>query len=66
MAKAILRKKNGAYPFLTRNQLSLLQVIPQSYSHQDSMALAQRQKYRLVEQNRKSRDKSMQLWTPYL
>ena len=30
------------------------------------MVLAQRQKHRSVEQNRKLRDKSMQLWTPYL
>ena len=57
MAKAILRKKNGAYPFLTRNQLSLLQAIPQSYSHQGSMVLAQKQKYRPMEQDRKQRNK---------
>ena len=31
-----------------------------------SMVLAQRQKYRSMEQNRKPRDKSMHLWTPYL
>ena len=37
-----------------------------SYSHQDIMVLAQRQKYRSTEQNRKPRDKSMNLWTPYL
>ena len=30
----------------------------QSYSHQDSMVLAKRQKYRSMEQNRKPRDKS--------
>jgi len=36
----------------------------QSYSHQDSMVLAQRQKYRSMEQNRKPRDKSTNLWTP--
>ena len=30
------------------------------------MVLAQRQKYRSVEQNRKPRDKSTHLWTPYL
>ena len=30
------------------------------------MVLAQRQKYRSVEQYRKPRDKSMHLWTPYL
>ena len=35
-------------------------------SHQDSMVLAQRQKNRSMEQNRKPRDKSMYLWTPYL
>ena len=57
MAKAILRKKNGAYPFLTRKQLSWLQAIPQSYSRQDSMVLAQKQKYRPMEQDRKLRDK---------
>ena len=33
-------------------------------SHQDSIVLAQRQKYRSMEQNRKPRDKSMHLWTP--
>ena len=30
------------------------------------MVLAQRQKYRSVEQNRKPRDKPTHLWTPYL
>ena len=49
-----------------RNQPAWLQTILQSYSHQDSIVLAQRQKYRSVEQNRKPRDKSTHLWTPYL
>ena len=49
-----------------RNQLAWLQALLQSYSHQDSMVLAQRQKYRSTEQNRKPRNKSMRLWTPYL
>ena len=49
-----------------RNQPSWLQTILQSYSHQDSMVLAQRQKYRSMEQNRKPRDKSTYLWTLYL
>ena len=49
-----------------RNQPAWLQAIPQSYSHQDSMVLAQRQKNRSMEQNRKPRDKSTHLWTPYL
>ena len=34
-----------------RNQLSWLQTILQSYSHQYSRVLAQRQKYKSVEQN---------------
>jgi len=41
-----------------RNQPAWLQTILQSYSHQDSMVLAQRQKYKSMEQNRKPRDKS--------
>ena len=44
-----------------RNHPSGLQVILQSYSHQDSMVLAQKQKYRLMEQERKPRNKSMHL-----
>ena len=48
-----------------RNQLSWLQIILQSYSHQHSMALAQKQKYRPVEKERKPRNKSMHLWVPY-
>ena len=49
-----------------RNQPAWLQALLQSYSHQDSMVPAQRQKYRSMEWNRKPRDKSMHLWTPYL
>ena len=49
-----------------RNQLVWLQALLQSHSHQDSMVLAQRQKYRSIEQNRKPRDKSTHIWTPYL
>ena len=49
-----------------RNQPAWLQALLQSHSHQDSMVLAQTQKYRSMEQNRKPRDKSMHLWTPYL
>ena len=36
-----------------RYQPSQLQTILQSYSHQDSMVLAQKQKYRQIEQDRK-------------
>ena len=49
-----------------RNQPAWLQALLQSHSHQDSMVLAQRQKYKSMEQNRKPRDKSTYLWTPYL
>ena len=40
-----------------RNQPSWLQTILQSYSHQDSMVLAQKQKYRPMEQDREPRGK---------
>ena len=49
-----------------RNQPAWLQALLQSHSHQDSMVLAQRQTYRSLEQNRKPRDKSTHIWTPYL
>ena len=49
-----------------RNQPAWLQALLQSHSHQDSMVLAQRQKYRSMEQNRNPRDKPTHLWTPYL
>ena len=49
-----------------RNQPACLQALLQSNGHQDSMVLAQRQKYRSMEQNRKPRDKSTYLRTPYL
>ena len=40
-----------------RNQPTWFQAPLQSHSYQDSMVLAQRQKYRLVERNRKPRGK---------
>ena len=49
-----------------RNQAAILQTTLQSYSHQDSMVLAQKQKYRSVQQDRKPRDKPMHIWSPYL
>ena len=47
------------------NQPSWLQIILQSCSHQDSMVLAQKQKYRPMEQDRRPRNKSMHLWVLY-
>ena len=49
-----------------RNQPAWLQSLLQSHSHQDSMVLAQSQKYRSIEQSRKPRDKPTHLWTLYL
>ena len=48
-----------------RNQPSWLQIILQSYSHQDSIVLAQKLKYRPMGQDRKPRKKPMDLWVPY-
>ena len=42
-----------------RNQPARLHSLLQRHSHQDSMVLAQRQKYRSMEQNRKPRGKPM-------
>ena len=44
-----------------KNQAPGLQTILQSNSHQNHMVLAQRQKYRSVEQDRKPRNKPMHL-----
>ena len=48
-----------------RIQAPRLQTILQSYSNQDSMVLAQKQKYRSMEQDRKPRDKPTHIWSPY-
>ena len=49
-----------------RNQAPWLQTILQSYSDQDSMILAQKQKYRSMVQDGKPRDKPMHIWSPNL
>ena len=60
IVKAILRKKNGT------GGIRLLDFrLLQSYSNQDSMVLAPKQKYRSMEQDRKPRDKPLHIWSPY-
>ena len=49
-----------------RNQAPGLQTILQIYSNQDSMALAQKQKYKSMVQDRNPRDKPTHIWSPNL
>ena len=60
-SKSSLEKEEWSW----RNQPSWLQIILQSYSHKNSIVLAQKQKYRPMEQDRKPRNKPMHLWVPY-
>ena len=50
IAKAVLKEE-----WSWKNQPSWLQIILQSYSHQDSMVLPKKQKYRPMEQGKKPR-----------
>ena len=58
-SQSSLEGKNQSW----RNQTPWLQTILQSYSNQDNMVLAQKQKYRSMEQDRKPRDKPTHLWS---
>ena len=49
-----------------RNQAPQPQTIPQSYSNQDSMILAQKQKYRSMVQDRMPKDKPTHILAPNL
>ena len=49
-----------------RTQAPRLQTVPQSYSKQDSMVLAQKQKYRSMVQDRMPRDKPIHIWASNL
>ena len=62
IAKAVLREKKQSW----RNKTPWLQTILQSYSDQDNMVLAQKQKQRSMEQDRKPRDKPTHLWSTNL
>ena len=62
IAKSVLR---GEKKRTWRNLTFPNQVILQSYSHQDSMVLAQKQKYRPMEQDRQPQNKPTHLWLPY-
>ena len=48
-----------------RNQPSWLQNILQSCNHHYGMVLAQKQKYRPMEQDPKPKNKPIRLWVPY-
>ena len=60
-SQSSLEKKEWSW----RNHPFWLQIILQSYSHQDSTVLAQKQKYRSMEQDIKPQNKPMLLWVPY-
>ena len=49
-----------------RNETPWLQTILQSYSNQDNMVLAQKQKHRSMKQDTKSRGKPTHLWSTNL
>ena len=63
IAKAILGYKIGAGGIILQ---TWLQIILQNYSDEYIMVLAQKQKYRSMEQDIKPRDKPIHIWAHYL
>ena len=61
-SKSNLEKEKWSW----RKQSPWLQTILQRYSNQGSIVLAQKQKYKLMEQDRKPSDNPMHIWSPYL
>ena len=61
--RATVDRHMDYFPFVAfKNKYT---IILQNYSNQDSTVLAQKQKYRLMEQDRKPRDKPIHIWSPY-
>ena len=50
---------------LRKNGIAGINLPDFSYNHQNSMVLAQKQKYRPMEEDTKHRNKPMHLWVPY-
>ena len=59
-----IQKTLNSQSSLEKEEWSWKNHILQSYSHQDSMVVAQKQKYKPMEQDRKPRAKPIHPWVP--